>query len=325
MVTGANGFVGRRMCPALLAQGHVVRRGLRAAPAASASLAPGEQAVVVGDIGPETDWRAALDGVERVLHLAGRAHVMRDTAADPAEAFHRVNTLGTQRLMQAAGEAGVRRLVFVSTIHVNGQTSGEQPFREADAPHPVGPYAQSKWEAEQIVRDAGARHGLETVVVRPPLVYGPGVKGNFLRLLSWVARGVPLPLAALAGRRSLVALDNLVDLLACCLSHPAAAGELFLAADGEDLTTPELIRRIAACMGQSPRLFPFPPAGLALAARLAGATGAWQRLSQPLQVSAAHNRARLQRREPLSVDEGLLQTVCWFQAHRAAETDGGAS
>lgn len=264
----------------------------------------------VGDIGPATDWTTVLNGVDCVVHLAARAHVMDDSAPEPLAAYREVNVAGTRRLAEQAAAAGVRRLVMVSSIKVNGErTAPGAPFLFSDPPAPEDAYGLSKWEAEQALWLVAAETGLEVVVVRPPLVYGPGARGNFQRLLRWVARGLPLPLGAVENRRSLVALDNLVDLLRVCIDHPAATGQTFLVSDGEDLSTPELIRRLAAAMGRKPRLLPVPPALLRLGGWLLGRSGEVARLLGSLQVDIAHTREILGWTPPISVQEGLRRTV----------------
>jgi nucleoside-diphosphate-sugar epimerase len=314
LVTGADGFVGRALCPFLQARGYAVRAALRRLdPFPGDALHGVDDRAAVEEIGPETDWEAALAGMDAVVHLAARTHVMRETAPNPLAAYRTVNLLGAERLVKAAARQGVRRFVLLSTVHVLGERSGATPLSENDPPHPAGPYAQSKWEAEQMLWRVAGETGLAGVVVRPPLLYGPGVKGNFLRLLRWVERGVPLPLAGVNNRRSLCGVTNLADLLEHCLRRPEAAGETFLAADGEDLSTPELIRRIARMMGRPARLFHLPPAPLGLAARLAGFGGSWSRLAGSLAVNADKNRTLLGRREPESVEEGLARTVRWYR------------
>lgn len=269
-VTGATGFVGRALCAA------------------------GNLEVTPGDL-RQPGWQDKLRGNEVVVHLAGVAH-----ARASREIYEEVNVLATQRLAVAALQAGVRRLVFVSSIKVNGEsTPVDRPFRAADAPNPQDEYGRSKWRAEQALARVA---GLEVVVVRPPLVYGPGVKANFLRLLQLVDTGLPLPFASLRNRRSFVFVGNLVALLRRCAEHPAAAGKTFLAADGEDLSTPELVRRIARALGRSARLVPFP--AFLLPSKLAGS----------LIVDAAETRRRLEWLPPHSLDEGMAQTVAWYRA-----------
>jgi UDP-glucose 4-epimerase len=273
---------------------------------------------VIGDIGHETDWTESLDGVQSVIHLAARVHIMEETSDNPLEAFRQVNTLGTVRLARAAAQAGVMRLVYVSTIKVNGESTSGRPFREDDRPQPSDPYAVSKWEAEQRLRHISAESGIETVVVRPPLVYGPGVGGNFLAMLKWLDRGLPLPLASVANQRSLVGLQNLASLLAVCAVHPRAAGETFLASDGEDVSTPELLRRAARALGNRARLVPFPVALLRGASRLLARGSACERLCGSLTVDSSKARQVLGWRPELSMDEELRRTATWYLARKSA-------
>ena len=230
---------------------------------------------------------------------------MRETANDPLAAFRRVNTLGTERLARQAAAAGVRRFVYVSSIQVNGNRTTGSAFSECDVPKPHDPYAVSKWEAEQALYRVSAQTGLEMVVVRPPLVYGPGVKGNFLRLLQVIEHGLPLPLASVKNQRSLIGVRNLVDFLTLCVQYPAAAGETFLIADGEDVSTPELIRRLAQAMGRSARLWPCPVGPMRLAARAAGKESAIERLCGSLTVDSAKARTLLSWTPPVPMAEEL--------------------
>lgn len=305
-VTGAAGFVGRAVVATLRSRGLSVRPLVRSAAAGDA--------IPVGEIGPDTDWSRALDGVTHVIHAAARAHIMKDDAADPLAVFRQVNVEGTRRLAEEAAARGVRRLVFISSIKVNGErTRPGQRFTASDRPAPEDPYGLSKWEAEQVLAGISARTGLEGVVVRPPLVYGPGVKGNFARLIRWVKAGVPLPFASVCNQRSLVSLDNLVDLLHRCAVHPAAAGRVFLAADGEDLSTPELIRRMAQALNRPARLFPVPPRCMRAAAKLAGREGEVERLINSLQVDIGPTCEGLGWKPLEDVDAGLAKTV-WQSA-----------
>ncbi len=317
LVTGANGFVGAKLCTVLPRPGSVVRAGCRR----GGTVPAGAQEVArIGDAGPEADWTAALAGVDAVVHLAARVHVMREESRDPLAEFRRVNVAGTRRLAECAVQAGVRRFVYVSSIKVNGERTGSRPFTETDPPCPEDAYAQSKYEAEMALREIAARTGMEIVIVRPPLVYGPGVKGNFLALLRVVQMGLPLPLASCNNRRSLVGLSNIADLLALCVTHPAAAGETFLAADGEELSTPELLRRAGRALGRPARLFPVPPALLRAGARMLGRAGAGERLCGSLQIDISRTRRILGWNPPSSVDEELARTAQWYQQHCA----GGA-
>lgn len=306
LVTGADGFVGRALLPALTKAGHAARAAVRVPRADSAP-----DAVAIGDIGPETDWTAALDGIEAVIHLAARVHVMRETATDPLDQFRRVNVEGTRRLATAAA-AGVRRFVFVSSVKVNGEETAERPFTEADIPLPEDPYGISKWEAEQIL--GGTASGMETVVLRPPLVYGPGVKGNFLSLLKLCNRGWPLPLGAIGNARSLIYVGNLADALVRAVDHPAAAGETFLVSDGEAVSVPELVRRIAAALDRPARLLPVPPGLLRAGAALIGRPGAAKRLLGSLVVDDQRIRKILAWQPPFTMVEGLRETAAWFRS-----------
>lgn len=295
LVTGADGFVGSAMVGHLRGLGHQVTGGVR--------RQAGSGLMAVGDIGPDTDWRPALQGAEAVVHLANRAHVMNETAADPLTVFRHVNRDGTLRLAEQAAAAGVRRLVFVSSIKVNGEsTAPDRPFTAADIPAPEDAYGLSKAEAERGLLDLT---GLEVVVVRPPLIHGPGVKGNLRTLMRMVAKGLPLPLGLVDNRRSLIGLDNLVDLLTLCLDAPGASGRIWLARDGEDLSTPELIRRMARALGRPARLLPVPPVLLRLAGGLTGKGAAVGRLLGSLQVDDSATRTELGWTPPLGIDEGL--------------------
>lgn len=304
LVTGASGFVGRTLCTELLTRGFTVR---------ATSRRPAAGCLPMGSLSPSTDWTEALQGVDRVVHLAARVHVMDDHASDPLAEFRAANVAGTLGLARQAAGAGVRRFVFVSSIKVNGESTPEgQPFTADDAPAPQDPYGVSKLEAEQGLQLLAAETGMEVVVVRPPLVYGPGVQANFRNMLRVLQKGVPLPLGGVRNRRTLVALDNLVDLLALCLDHPGAANQVFLAGDGEDLSTPELLSRAARALGTRARLIPVPPALLLLMARLAGKAGVAQRLCGSLQLDISKTRHLLGWTPKVGVDEALRRTAQSF-------------
>jgi nucleoside-diphosphate-sugar epimerase len=303
LVTGANGFVGQHLCPYLIAQGFTVRAALRRQ---RPDWAVCEQ-VAVGDITAECDWRSALEGVEAVFHLAGRAHVMHETVDDPLVQFRQVNVAGSRRLAQQAAAAGVKRLIYLSSIKVNGERSINRPIKADDVAVPEDPYGQSKWEAEQALRQIAEESGMALVIVRPVLIYGRGVKGNLQHLAGWVRKGLPLPLGRVNNRRSLVSIQNLLDFLHTCLLHPAAAGEVFIVADGEDLSTPQLIRKLAAAMGVSPRLVPLPVSLLHLLGRLSGRSAAIERLCGNLQVNIDKNKRLLNWIPKVSIDSALQE------------------
>ena len=304
LVTGAAGFVGAAVMESLRSRSAIEPVGLvrHLEVSAPADLR------ACGDLEQVSDWRPFLEGIEVLVHCAARAHVQHEEADDPRVVFRSVNTQPTLLLARHAAEAGVRRFVLVSSIGVLGRAQ-ERPFRASDPASPEEPYAASKWEAEQGLQLISSDTGLEFVVVRPPLVYGPRAPGNFGKLLEWVARGVPLPLGAVHNRRSFVGLDNLVDLLVTCVGHPGATNQVFLAGDGEDLSTTDLLRRVAVAMGKRPRLFPVSPSLLRAAARAVGRGEMAQRLLDSLQVDISHTRETLGWEPPVSVDEGLRRAV----------------
>jgi len=267
----------------------------------------------VGDVGSKTEWAGALSGVDMVVHAAARVHVLNDSPANE-RLYVETNALGSQRLARAAAAAGVRRLLLLSSIKVNGEETTGKPYSATDAPEPRDAYGRSKWMAEQLVREVSVSTGMECVVVRAPLVYGPGVRANFLRLLRWVNAGRPLPFGSIDNARSVVSVWNLCDLLAHCLSCAAAAGGTWLVSDGDDVSTPELIRRIALAMGRPSRLLAVPPALLRLLGDLSGRGAEVARLCGSLTVDIEPTRRVLDWRPPLSMAESLARTVDWFLA-----------
>lgn len=312
LVTGATGFVGGHLCRLLLERGHRVRGALRRRPARG-TLIEDVEPVLVGEIGADTDWADALRGVDCVVHLAARVHVLREVDVDPVAAFRRDNVQATDRLARAAATAGVRRLVFASSARVNGPSSGAAPFRETDVPAPAEPYEHSKLEAERALADVAAATGLECTILRAPLVYGAGVKANFLSLMRALDRGLPLPLGAIRNHRSLIYAGNLASALTAACEHPAAAGRTFLVSDGEDVSTPELARRIAAALGRRARLPGIPVGLLRMAGRLVGREGAVERLCASLQVDSSAIREALGWRPPHTMVRGLEQTARWYR------------
>ncbi|MEW8507350.1 MAG: NAD-dependent epimerase/dehydratase family protein [Candidatus Thiodiazotropha sp.] len=305
LVTGANGFVGEHLCRYLTTKGYTVRAALREY-RPQWSLA---DQVAVGDIHGSTDWSRALTGVDTVIHLAARVHVMQESEDDPLAVFRRINVEGTSGLAEQASAAGVRRMIYLSSIKVNGEKTHGEPFRADDDAAPEDAYGVSKWEAEQVLRRIAIETGLEPVIVRPVVIYGAGVKGNIQRLMSLIRRGVPLPLGGITNRRSFLSVQNLLDFLRCCIDHPAAAGELFLLADGEELSTPQLIRRLGQAMGCGVRLFPLPLSLLRLSGWLGGQSQVIARLTEDLQVDIGKNRERLGWTPLYDMDQALREMV----------------
>ncbi|MHB1174515.1 MAG: UDP-glucose 4-epimerase family protein [Sulfuriferula sp.] len=313
LTTGASGFIGNAMCSWLMAQGLDTVGTVRKLPA---RRLPNVDYRIVGDLNADTDWRTALSGVEGIIHCAARVHVMRETADDPLMAFRATNVAGTGQLARQAAAAGVKRLVFVSSIKVNGEETATG-FNEGDTPAPHDPYGQTKREAEQMLSQISKETGLEVVIVRPPLVYGPGVKGNLARLLSWVERGIPLPLAGIRNTRSLIGIDNFTSALHACLTHPAAAGRTYLVRDGEDISTPELVRRLGHHLDKPARLFALPSSLLEHLAGLVGRRADAQRLTSSLIVDDSRIRRELGWLPPCTLDDGLAQMAhAWLDSIR---------
>ncbi len=304
LVTGANGFIGRALVGRLLSERDVT---LSAAVRRDASLVPaGVRRFVVGDLSRNPDLTEALLGIDAVVHLAARVHAVNDPARNPLEEFRSMNVAATANLARQAARRGARRFVFLSSVKVFGD---EGSFAETDAPSPVDGYGISKLEAEQELVAIGNETGLEIVIIRPPLVYGSGVKANFASLVRAVRSGVPLPLGAIQNRRSLIALDNLVDFIAVALKSPAAANEIFLVSDGEDISTPELISRLSLALNRPPRLIAVPPGLLRAVATVVGQRDLVRRLLSSLQVDISKARHQLSWTPPISVDAGLLRAV----------------
>lgn len=265
---------------------------------------PVTQVTLKDSLGPDTDWSEALPGNQVVIHAAARAHILNESVADPLAEFRKVNVAGTLALARQAATVGVRRFIFISSIGVNGNVSA-RPFTAEDDPHPIEPYAVSKWEAEQGLWEVHRETGMEVVMIRPPLVYGPNAPGNFESLIRWIEKGVPLPLGAIHNKRSLVGIKNLADLIIRCIDHPAAANQVFLAGDGEDLSTTQLLHGVAKAMGKPARLIPIPVWMLQSGATLLGRKATAQRLLGSLQVDIRKTCDLLGWRPPFTVDEGL--------------------
>jgi nucleoside-diphosphate-sugar epimerase len=308
LVTGATGFVGSMLCDALTRSGYLVRAALRTDRPVPVAIA---EKVIVGDINSSTDWLQALKGVDAVIHTAARAHVLHAARAG-ANMYRETNECGTQRLAGASAQANVRRFVFLSSIKVNGEETRGRAYSALDEARPQDEYGLSKWRAEQEVAAIAASCSMEAVTVRPPLVYGPGVRANFLRLLQWVDHGWPLPLGAVRNTRSLVNIWNLCDFLLHVLEHPSAPNRTWMVSDGEDLSTTALIRRVGTAMGRRVRLIPVPERLLRLSAGLVGRTGELARLCGSLTVDITQSRVELGWSPRTSVDEALARTVAWY-------------
>ena len=316
LITGATGFVGRGLC-AFLSGRVPIRIAVRDV---AAGTWPADVEVVQACLSADQEWIDAMAGVSVVIHCAGLAHVLNDDAADPLAMFRRINVDGTMRLARQAAKAGVRRFVFLSSIKANGEsTLPGKPFTADQATDPADPHAVSKCEAEEGLWALSQETGMEVVIIRPPLVYGPWAKANVLAMMRWLWRGIPLPLGSVTeNRRSLVFLDNLVSLIVTCIDHPAAANQTFLVSDDDDLSTVDLLRRMAAALGRPARLVPVPPGLLTLAAKLIGRPGIAQRLCGSLQVDIAKTRELLGWQPPISVDEGLRRTAeHWIESQQA--------
>jgi len=300
LLTGSTGFLGRGLVKKLRQSAPVdLTLAVR-----SRSVEFGLPTHIVGELSVDTDWQQAIAGQQVVIHAAARAHIIKDEVADPLAEYCRVNVEGTLHLASQAAAAGVKRFIFISSIGVNGNIN-THPFTVDDQPNPGEPYAQSKWEAEQGLRKIQQETGMELVIIRPPLVYGPSAPGNFGSLVRWIEKGIPLPLGAIHNRRSLVGIDNLVDLIIRCINHPAAANQVLLAGDGEDLSTTELLRAVGKAIGRPARLIPVPAAVLQCGATLLGKQAMAQRLLGSLQVDISKTCELLDWTPPYTVEEGL--------------------
>jgi nucleoside-diphosphate-sugar epimerase len=309
LVTGATGFIGTALC------NHLIRGGNQVIGITRKEISSG-RTVIVKDIAEFDGWRGTLRGVNAVVHLAGRAHILKDRAVDPLEKFRRVNTRATITLAENAALVGVKRFVFISSIGVNGNVTDDRPFSVVDAPQPPSPFARSKYEAELALHEISRTTGMEVVIIRPPLVYGPNAPGNFQSMMHWLASNVPLPLGAVTkNRRSFVSLDNLVDLIAVCIDHSLAANQTFLVSDGEDLSTTDLLRRLSRALRKKAVLLPIPPSLLRLLAKAIGKGDVAQRLLDDLRVDIQHTCDTLGWRPPLSVEAGLAKAATGLNPH----------
>jgi len=304
LITGANGFIGSRLSEYAIENGWYVRKAVRS------SSFDGE--IAVDEITEKTKWTKALDEIDVVVHLAARAHILKEISTNPLENYRRVNVEGTLNLARQAAEKGVKRFVFISSIGVNGNCN-TRPFTEDDVPNPVEPYAISKYEAEQCLRKLADKSGMELVVIRPPLVYGPNVPGNFRRLIGLINKRIPLPLGLINNKRTFVALDNLVDLIMCCSTHPAAANQIFLAGDGRDISIKELLQILGDALGKPPILLPVPKKILNVIALIIGKQEEMRRLCDSLQVDISKARKLLRWSPTVNMEIALRKTAESFR------------
>jgi UDP-N-acetyl-alpha-D-quinovosamine dehydrogenase len=309
-VTGANGFIGRALSRRLLCENSIVFGAVRNGKAAQISA--GVAAVEIGDINKTSEWSDALSESDIVVHTAARVHTLNDPSRDPLTAYRKVNVQGTEHLARESAKSGVKRFIFISSVKVNGEESWK-PYTEADPPSPVDSYGISKLEAELKLRKVAVETGMAVVILRPPLVYGPDVKANFLKLLQTVDRGTPLPFAGVTNQRSLIYVENLVDAIVACVRNPNASNQTYLVSDGEDVSTPELIRMISALLQKRPRLFNVPGLCLHFASRITGKGPTMDRLIGSLTVDTAKITEELGWRPPFTLAEGLEETVAWFR------------
>lgn len=314
IVTGATGFIGSALVQYLHQENHSLRAVVRNI---DNSLPLTIQQELIGGLLPNTDWAPVFNDAETIIHLAARAHVLKDQAVEPLASFRETNTYATLNLAKQAADAGVRRFIFISSIGVNGNQTHDKRFTADDTPSPAEPYAISKHEAENGLRQVATETGMEVVIIRPPLVYGANAPGNFGQLIKTVESGIPLPLSDIHNQRSLVALPNLIDLITKCVDHPAAANQTFLVSDGEDLSVTELLQRLSLALGRPARLFPLPQSWLETGLTLLGKRAIAQRLCGNLQVDISKTRDLLGWAPPVSVDEALQQTaLAWLKKQK---------
>lgn len=311
LVTGANGFVGRELCKRMLAEGWQVRAAVKSTKQIS-NLPFRVDALPIGIIGSDTDWSSKLSEISCVVHLAAHVHRIKGKIPDSLSLFRKINVAGTERLAREAASVNVRRFIYMSSVKVNGEGKST-PYTEEDVQKPQGAYGISKWEAEKVLKKISEETGMEVVILRSPLVYGPRVKANFLHLLKVVERGIPLPLANINNRRSLIYLGNLVDAIVACIKNPSASGQTYFVSDDEDVSTPELIRRMGSALGRPVRLFPFPSLILKIGGCISGNSVVIDRLVRSLMVDSSKIRHELNWKAPFSMEQGLRETARWYK------------
>ena len=317
LVTGANGFVGRALCQDLLAHGYGVRALVRTNEGRIHYSNQDIEQIVVGQLEMHNDWQSVLTGVDTVIHLAGLAHVLHDKHGNQLAAYRAANVESTKKIALAATSFGVKRFIYLSSIKVNGDSTSGTPFKEIDTPNPVDYYGLSKLEAEEALQSIGLGASMETVIIRSPLIYGPGVKANFKRLMDWVDKGVPFPFKNLANKRSMLYVGNLTSALIACIEHPNAAGKIYLLSDAQDLSTSALVQAIADIMCKPLRLWFFPRKVLSFTAKLLGRSDELSKLVGSLQVDSSKIVNELGWVHPFTVDEGIRETVvAYYSAKR---------
>jgi len=303
LLTGSTGFLGAALARQLVDDAHY--QLVAATRREAVNLTLGCQSILVGNLDASTDWRLALSGVEVVIHTAARAHIMNDSAQAPLAEFRRVNVEGTLNLARQAVETGVKRFIFISSIKVNGEGESNRVYRFDDSANPEDDYGHSKWEAEQGLKALCSESSMELVVIRPPLVYGPGVKGNLALLCNVIDKGLPLPLGAIRNQRDMLSLNNLIDLIKTCIDHPGAAGQVFLCSDNESVSTPQLIEMMAGARSKTARLWRTPLTLLKLLAHLGGKQAMFQRLSGDFKIDIQHTMDTLDWKPPFTVAQSM--------------------
>ena len=314
LITGVNGFIGSALCAKMLFDGWTVRGTVRNAQHSNL-LPPNLEPIIIESIGSDIDWSKALNGVDSVVHLAALIHLKDNSGADQFRKFRYINTVATEHLARTAATSGCRRFIFLSSVKVNGEEKAK-PYTEKDIPKPIDPYGISKWEAEKLLHKISAETGMEVVIIRPPMVYGPNVKANFLLLFKVVERGIPLPMTSINNRRSFIYLGNLIDAVVTCIKHPKASGQTYFVSDGEDVSTPELIQRISYSLGKPTRLFPFPPVMLKIAGIITGKTVTIDRLLHSFSIDCSKISNELNWKAPFTMEQGLRETAQWYKERR---------